>query len=367
MRQLISILLFIIYSICFGQTEKIESLLVAEFVKNDVMVGNTTHLVKYNFSNGALTSKDTIFSNGPHKNVVVYGDKSILYKNRYLIASSGAIIDIQKSELLLNGYNRFIDTIGNSIIFSTGNVNIKGYQIFDLDFRTYELKNDSNLYSPSGIYSPNYKWVIEVEPGQTILKDTYTKKIVKVFTRGTYLSMFSSQRSCVPVLWIDNENILFANISNSGIVEIMNFNIVSKKEALVVTIDSVPTGLVNASFYFNPENKIIFQCAKGLIEIDLDKNTCFQNEFSSIGNNFEIEYEHQNSYGRVIKCAGKEIGRFWCNYKSARTTDGHIAIEYGDTGSNLGYPKGIKIWNNINKTWLDVELPWIDTIISWTE
>ena len=35
--------------------------------------------------------------------------------------------------------------------------------------------------------------------------------------------------------------------------------------------------------------------------------------------------------------------------------------------SNLGYPKGIKIWNNINNTWTSIDNELICDMIGWIE
>jgi hypothetical protein len=42
-------------------------------------------------------------------------------------------------------------------------------------------------------------------------------------------------------------------------------------------------------------------------------------------------------------------------------------VEYGDHGSNLGYPKGIKIWTAQQNEWLTFDLPWVNSIVGWIE
>jgi hypothetical protein len=46
-------------------------------------------------------------------------------------------------------------------------------------------------------------------------------------------------------------------------------------------------------------------------------------------------------------------------------TENAIAIEYGPAGSNLGYPKGIKVWSNYTKSWMTIDIPWISALIGW--
>ena len=89
--------------------------------------------------------------------------------------------------------------------------------------------------------------------------------------------------------------------------------------------------------------------------------------FSSIGNGFKIENSRELINGRRVLYKNKEIGLEWCNYYSAKTSDGFIAIEYGDKGSNVNFPKGIRIWNNITNTWTEIDILWISGMIGWVE
>lgn len=365
MMRITLVIILLSYLSCFGQTNKTKSLLVAEFEKDCKGVKNCTHLVKYSFLDGIFLSKDTIFSDLSNQ-TVVYGSSDFLLKNRYVITSSGSIIDINEKTLLLEGYNRFIDTVGSNILFYKGNnYTPEGYWVYDLEKRTYEFILDSNFYSLNGIYSPDRQWAIEIIEGRKSIINRYNRKIVKVFNKSIRLNPLSSTRRNIPALWIDNKNVLYAYNSTVNNIEIVKYNLDSNTDSLIVTIDSVPADHVNARFYFNPNKKIVFQCAKGLIEIDLNDHSYSLNLYSSLGNNFEIEYKMNNDYGRVLKYQGTEIGKFWCNNNTAIATQGYIIVEYGEIGSNLGYPDGIKVWNDITKAWIEIEIPWISSIISW--
>ena len=78
-----------------------------------------------------------------------------------------------------------------------------------------------------------------------------------------------------------------------------------------------------------------------------------------------METQLSREYGQILRFNGREIGRWWSG--GARTTEGFIAFEYGDVGSNLGYPKGVKVWNNITEKWVTLDAKWTNEIIGWIE
>ena len=112
---------------CFGQTPRRNSLLVAEYQKNEEGIGNYTYLVSYNFIEGKLTSKDTVFSapttKGQQKKSYVRYDqgRNFVYQNRYVISGIGNVIDVQTKSLVMEERDHFIETRGDSIIFHRNN------------------------------------------------------------------------------------------------------------------------------------------------------------------------------------------------------------------------------------------------------
>lgn len=385
-------LLFIIgiLSIAFGcgQTPRQNALLVAELQKNYEGTGNYTHLVSYNFINGKLASKDTILSapisrgknTGPY---VRYGlGRNFVYKNRYVISGVGNIIDVKTNSLVMEESDKLIETRGDSIIFHRNNSRTgTGYLVCDLKKRTYGFVKDKNFMNVKGIHSPNHQWGLEFDysenPCKLVLYNKQNKQeiIMNNCGTGTLLSPLASTFMSVPIHWTDNQNFLYANYNPSGMgteniaatVKIYKTNIESKDSELITKIDSVPPALSNSNFSTDHSGKIIFHCAKGLFEIDLDKKQTTLKNMVSVNNFFSIEYKRKDKYGRIISFQGKEIGQSWCKFYNAQSTTGFIGIEYGDAGSNLGYPKGVRVWNNITENWTDIEISSLSSIIGWIE
>lgn len=367
--------------------ERQSSLLVAEYQKNEG-IGNYTYLVSYNFIDGILTSKDTIFSapvgKGKYQGSYVRYDlgHNFVYKNRYVISGIGNVIDVETKSLVMEESDDLIETRNDSIIFHRNNIITgTGYLICDLKKRTYDFVKDKDFFSVEGLHSPNHLLGLEIDqsiiPYKIILHDKNNKRevIVNDFISGTSLSLYASTMSKIPLYWIDNKYFLYATYSSSGRlmkdavakVTIQKVDVETKKSEIIAEIDSIPPAVVNSSFGTNPDKEIIFYCAKGQFKIDLEKKQAISYTMSSMGNNFFIENDGNNDYGRIITFKGDEIGRFWCTYYNAKTTNGFIGVEYGDIGSNLSYPKGVRVWNNITKTWTDIEIPWVAGIIGWVE
>ncbi len=42
-----------------------------------------------------------------------------------------------------------------------------------------------------------------------------------------------------------------------------------------------------------------------------------------------------------------------------------LLVAYGKDGSNLGYPDGVKVWNNFKKGRTTLEISWNAKIIGW--
>lgn len=379
---------------CSVQTPRSNSLLVAEYEKNYEGVGNYTHLVSYNFIDGKLASRDIILSaptrKGPDKDSYVKYDfgHNLIYKNRYVISANGNVIDTHTKSLVMEESDDLIDTRGDSLIFHRDNIKTgTSYLICDLKTKSYGFVKDKNFIIVKGLRSPNHLWGIETDKSENPYKiilynqNNQGEIIITNCRNGTLLSNYSSHWPDVPICWIDNQNFLYATYNPSGCwitsgflkdgvvstVTIYKVNIQTKQSESVAKIDSVSPAISTSSFSMDTENMIIFNCEKGRFVVDINKKEATPISMSSVGDDFTIEYNRNEEYGSIIEFQNKEIGRVWCNNYDAKTTTEFIGVEYGDVGSNLGYPKGVSVWNDITKQWTDIEIPWVSSIIGWIE
>jgi len=388
MTKLIKVLFLISFAFCSGQISRQNSLLVAEYQKNDEGIGSYTHLVSYNFTNGLLASKDTILSaptgKGKFQSSYVRYDlgKNLVYKNRYVISGIGNIIDVQKKSLVLEESDDLVEIKGDSILFHRNNVTTgTGYLIYNLKKKTYRFVEDKNFMNVKGIHSPNHLLGLVIDkseiPYKIELNDNKNTKeeIVNDCGAGTLLSALSSTLPNVPIYWIDNQNFLYAKYSQSGFtmenikatVFIYKINIKTKKSELVAKIDSVAPANSNSHFIKGTEDTILFICEKGKFKIDLDNKNAIPLEIISIDNDFSIDYSLNVDYGRRVYFQNKAIGQVSSNYYNALTTTGFVGVEYSTKNSIIDFSKGIKVWNNITATWVDIEINWLCSIIGWIE
>ena len=371
------ILMIFIQLNLYGQIEDCKSLIVAEYQKGENGVGNFTWLTTYNFKNGKYISKDTILA-APTSKKGEYGSyvrfdlgKNLIHLNRYLISGIGNIIDLKEEKIILDESDELIKTTDKSILFHRSNLfSGTGYLTFDLKTHEYKFINKDSKPSRNHLYSPNRNYLIEIEkskiPYQIILSNKKGKTIFEAECGfGTSMSIYSSSFPNVPIFWINDNNFICAEYKGNE-VKVIKINTAELKQEHICKIDSIPEAVSNAYFYFDLENNLIFNCAKGDYKIDLKNKSTEQINFYERGNNFKVEIE-QSEIGRKILFEEELIGNPWCNGYNAQTTKELIAIEYGEPKSNLGNPKGIKIWSSETKKWLTIEIPWVCGIIGWTE
>jgi len=377
MKKIFFILTIFLCLNCHSQIERKNALLVSEHIsEGGIAIGN--HLVSYNFINGKLISKDTIISSPTDKGVGIgyHFSQNLVYKNRYVITGAGNVIDLNSNSLVMVESDHLVSIKGDSIIFYRDNVLTgTGYLICDLRKHTYKFAKKS-FSSIKGYKSPNFKLgliLVKSELPYKIILNTGKSEqlIVKDCGYGTHLSSDASLRPNVPLYWIDNENFIYAKYKFSSLdhvpVEIHCVNVNNFDSKKIATIDSVPPAISNSYFSTDPEGKIIFNCSKAAYILDFINNKARLTNMISRGNGFLVENSTNKDYGSKITFEGNEIGRFWCKQHSSKTTEGFIGVEYGELGSNLGYPKGVKVWNNITQTWITIEINWVSAIVGWVE
>lgn len=377
MKQFILYLLALTCSYCAVQRNDVKSLIVAEYKKDSEGTGSYTYLVKYNFIQGKLTSKDTILG-APVTRENIAGSyvrfdlgKNFIYNNRYVISGTGNVIDIKTKSLVIEESDEYISANGDSLIFYRDNIfTSTGYLILDLKAKSYRFVKDKNYRNIIGLLSPDLKHGIEVDkstiPYKILLctSQNACKTIVDDCGFGTSMSRSSNSLPKVATLWLDNFNFVYAKYSST--VEIWKVNIDTKSTELLGIIDSVPPAISNAFFSVDLNKNLLFTCSKGAYKVDQNLQTLVALSERTHGNQFTSDLKGDDK-GITIRHKNEIIGTLWCNSYDAVTTTDYFAVEYSDPGSNLGYPKGIKVWSIEEQKWETIDIPWLCAIIGWTE
>ena len=159
-------------------------------------------------------------------------------------------------------------------------------------------------------------------------------------------------------LWVDERHLL----TQRGNGRLFIVDIKRRVDPLV----TLPVGDVPAC---GPElrrddgGNIYYQEAQKAWRIDVASRTFEPYLWEARGNGFDVEYQRNASYGHAIHYQGKEIGRWWCD--TGLTAPGRIAVEFGDVGSNLGYPVGVKVWSVESGLWITIKPEWLAAVVGW--
>ncbi|HYE55350.1 MAG TPA: hypothetical protein VD996_10915 [Chitinophagaceae bacterium] len=382
--RLCIVLCLFISADCWSQARE-QSLIVAEYRIDTPREGNFTYVVAYHFAGGHLRTKDTIagfptFREGDPGSYVRFDlGRNFIYKNRYVISGTGSVIDIKTRSLVIEESDDFIEARGDTLIFHRDNIFTgTGYLALNLRTKTYRFinneKRDRNL-----IPSPNKKYHLYVDrskvPYKIILKRKKAKDRVLINDAGNGPNLVGGvQFPNILTYWLNNDVFLYSvhkviypvkeTVYSS--VMLRTYNIKTGEDSLFAKLDSIITGRINDRVSKDAVERLIYRSSEGKrYVIDtalrlLQPDTSYQ-----FGHGFTADNDFSPEYGLLIRYYGTEIGRWWSSVKAV--TDGAIAIEYGEPGSNLGYPKGFKVWFNQTRQWSTVDIPWICSVIGWID
>jgi hypothetical protein len=350
-------LLFIAPLIVVAQNPRV-SLLAAE-CEAIRGVCEIQHLVRYQFQNGVMVSRDVILS-APVKQISYNLGENHIYRNRYVITNWGDIIDIQNKKQIHNGEGEYVATEGDRIFHHLNNTNVKGYFYYDLKTNRYARLRGPTRWALPGTLSPDQTKSVEGHNDEIWLHSLKQKKrlLGSGFTVQAVMEVSFMARP--PVFWLDNDRIL-SQRKNGEIV-------VVQLDGSVTPIVKIPITERNYSepdFFRDRDGRVIYACCGASFVINVDEKSYAPHEWSTLGFGFDVESETNPSYGHVIRYKGKEIGKLWASLWGATTNNGYVAFLYGDVGSNLGYPKGIKVWSSANGEWTTIDPKWVTRIIGW--
>ena len=371
MNTLLTIILSLPFIPCFGQT-KHQKLIAAEYRIDTPRAGNFTYLVSYNFIDGLLKSKDTILGSD-----IKYDLFNIfIYKNRYIISNSSYVIDLKKKELIFEKSDHFVKTSGDSVIFHRKDLLTgTGYLMLDLKTENYNfINNEERNYDKERNSSPDKNHYLSIDrdriPYKIWLHSSDGKKriVVNDAARGPNITI---QSPTVETHWLDNNSFIYAvheRKSDSvnkefSKVTLRIFDIQNNSDKSFYILDSVGNAGLNGKFFIDNIGQAVYR-TNGLDSylIDTANSNLIKYSFYEKGYNFSIRGSAQ---GDTIKYENIEVGIQWG--QNAVVTHKIIAMAYGEVGSNLAYPKGIKVWSQLSNTWTTIEVPWLSKLIGWVE
>ncbi|MBI3652960.1 MAG: hypothetical protein HY231_18190 [Acidobacteria bacterium] len=176
------------------------------------------------------------------------------------------------------------------------------------------------------------------------------------------LDIRASTMSKPPLFWLDNNNILTQK-ANGKIV-------ILRLDGTVAPIVDIPVKKPAVSlpyFYRDGEGNITYKCSGEAFAIDIKNRSYTPYKWSALGHQFTTETERNPLYGHIVRYRGQEIGKVWGDVWNALTNDEYIAVEYGEVGANLGYPKGIQVWSQASGKWTTIDVKGLTAIVGWID
>jgi hypothetical protein len=386
-----------------GQVPLLRSLIVAQFRQDTDGTGRYTYLMSYNFKNEILISKDTLYgidtySKNSSKNYARFDlGENILYKNRYVITSVGDIIDLKNKSYIGKSSMLIFSMIGDSILCNEGwgFEEQKGFTFFNLKTNKYSKIKDGSFYTKCGLLSPDNKHSLQnrirekMANNETIIyNDRIVLSRINEESRtvvnhccATMTDNYTQGWPEIAMIWIDNENFVFADycyIEQEKIdkksmpsVAIYKMNITTGKRDTLGIIHTTVRERSNADFVKTTDNSILFDCSSGYFKIDLLTKKIEPTNYYETGNDFAIQISSKTEGLKIIKHKGVEIGKINCRYYEAKTSNDFIAVEELAKSKVLEFDsyftKGINVWNAFTKTWTPIEIRGLAAIIGWQE
>ena len=318
------------------------------------------NLLRFRFRNGVLVSKDLILTTDYTQVRYDLGNNHI-YRNRYVITNWGDVVDIQDKKLLHDGRGEYVAAEGDLIVQHESGTDFRGHSYYDLKQNRYRRFVVPIKWDLPGLLAPDQMKSVDGEMGDRIWLHHFNQE-KKLLGSGFRVdqALESSFIGRPPVFWLDNTRILTQR-DNGEIV-------VLQLDGTIRPIVKIPITTPNYSqpyFFRDPGGRIIYRCCSRTFVINVEEKSYTPHEWTTLGFGFDAQTETDPSYGHVIRYQGKEVGRLWASVWGAPAIDGYVAFEYGEVGSNLGYPKGIQVWSSANSKWTIIENKRSPRIIGW--
>lgn len=336
------------------------SLIISECVVEQGVCARVD-LVRYSFEDGYLQSRtksqllDIHFGLGQNR----------IVDNCYAISNWGDIFDLRGNALLHEGVGKVIAVEGSLVVHAVDRTDIEGIFTYDLATQKYDRLEHPGKWSLPGLLAPDQKKSISVPfwgGGEAELHTLDGKKRTLASGLGVELAPISSDSGVAPLLWIDNETVLTQR-SNGKLILLKTDG--TTHPVVNIPFSEPPTSDPDLSR--GPAGQVLYSCGGDLYEIDVDGRQYVLLNWLDVGEGFEIELNAGPRRAKRIRYQGKDIGEHWCSLSSATTTNGHIAVEYGAVGSNLGYPDGIAVWSAESQKWTQLPIRFIEAPVGWAD
>lgn len=316
-------------------------------------------LVRYRFHEGEVTPKEVVVSKD-QRFFGHFGGHHLL-SDRFLVTKFGAVIDLRGKKVLHDEDNgNYLGTEGSRVVFQMDNESRpKGFFAFDLETGKLSKLDDPGHWALPGVKSPDRAASV-VGGGSEVWLHRPGRAAVSLGKQfASELSALSSSFPEAPLLWLDAERIL-TQTGNGKLVVLKT----DGTTAALVAIGDLSPPVSRPRLHRDRDGNVVYTCGRSFL-IDVKAKKALPYRWRPLGHGFECDDDWDSAHGHVIRYRGRTIGRLWCDPLHAATSDGLLAIAYGPPGSNLGYPKGVKVWSRTTSRWTAIDA-WFNDVVGWT-
>jgi len=339
------------------------SLLVAN-CKGGESICDTQELVSYHFENGEYVAKDLVLSSTTDQVRYDLGN-NVIFRKRYVITNWGDIVDVTDKKLIHKGDGEFAGIEGDRIITRVRRTGMHGIFAFDLSTNRYWKVKKPNIWEFAGTLSPDQRkaahfkcmWRKNRLLATAIVIEELGKKTVLKAKLGAECSLSRSSAFTVPFIWIDNRRILTQRSNGDLVVLHLDGKV---RPLLKIESGESPDSL--PSFSRSRDGRINYSLNGKNYVLNIDAGT-FEVDRVTVGNGFQVS--RGDDFWETLYFEGAEVGKLWGG--GGHATRDFVAFHYAEPGANLGYPKGIKVWNGTKRSWTTIDINWGAVIIGWVD
>lgn len=360
------ILLFLT-SFLFAQKGIQQSLITIQFDKGDQPTLKQS-VYRYNYDNSTFISKEKIMTLEGKKNGKDYMRFDIgevtFYKDRYMISSSGDIVDLENKKVVHDGNAKLVRCTNDSVIFYINDVFLgKLISCYDIKNNKYsELKDDEF----QGLVRQNVEVDRSKIPYKLIFTHKSTPKEVLLTDAGRGEVSTTNTQNNIPIYWLDNYTFLFPKMKVSNI------------EGSMVKYDlKTKTAKEFGSFNSSTNHSQNFKIDKGIGKTYLEffykdkmyllnpaKETMLLVNYKDYDFNFSASVQTKAD-GRTLYYKGKEVGKEHFELDKATPSLNYFAVIKELKLDDELVQKAIVLYNVDKQKWEQLEAEGVLSLVGW--
>ncbi len=326
------------------------------------------NIYKYTFTNNVYAGREKLLTVVGRKNDKDYVrfDKGLntIYKDRYLISSSGNIVDLKDKKVLHDGIAQLVRCSNDSIIFYTNDI-FKGkfYSYYNIKTNKYaEIKS----LTFKAIIGQDVEFDRTKSPYKLYYFPVDKPKVLLMEDAGHGGVSSTYKLGGIPIYWIDNNTFVFPNVKITNLEgAFVKYNLLTKTGKEIGVFNSTSNLSPNYKIQEEPSSKLLeFYFKDKLYLVNPIKETMLISNYKEIGNGYAIEVVEKPA-GRSVYLKGKEIGKIHFGLTNIKSSPHYAAIVKEIVMGDESYQQGLSIYNTSSLKWENIDGEDVASLVGW--